>query len=706
MEPAVYILIRTKHQFYLTNIFQKRYHYFREALESTLRQSHPNLNIIILQDSWWRLRSKPKMVRLPKFCADIYKNYQKEAETKNKRRIYFYSTNSRGAAHALYNIRQVLFKFSKNDEDIAIMLDDDDIFSSSNVVEEIAKILNNESAAIGISQFRIIGDTKKNIVNKGGNPHNELVKNKRALTSDNSELAFADSLGWTKSYRVGVLKQYHNDLYKVFGSIKRLERFLFRNNAYEDFPEIINLCRKDVKVMATGVCSHAYRKHSSSITAKPRRKDFSRKRPNYLALLVKLYDNLNKEGRLTDKSNIVIARYCTIKMLVIENILARYRDSDKIFWRLINLKREYFLRRMVITLRKWGVLNTYTKMLKDTEESSRSINNALFKASDVVQKIIDEEVNKLDDRNKKTDWPFAQICKACLRECFNGRVDITNLIADKSITLRAKLNKKRVWSKAIYIFLGLFFVGGVWILLDKNKVATIVSIVSTILGFLFTLNQKQAERDIKRKQYTNMYIESVKELNRHITAGLNILLQLKKELDDNQKKLNNQKELDNQQYYRPAKVHFTNLKVEQASMLLSSEFDKYIIVEEFSNLPNLRVNIRNINNSAEFMEEYVYSDKYDPHYMQKIIEWEIVRYVSYITRLSFFADKRTFALPSSTALLLYVMYDDVIKDLSKKLKGADVTEKMLTNYFIDFLKDRTEERKVLSIPDQTIKFHP
>ena len=461
--------------------------------------------------------------------------------------------------------------------------------------------------------------------------------------------------------------------------------------------------------MATGVCSHAYRKHSSSITAKPRRKDFSRKRPNYLALLVKLYDNLNKEGRLTNKSNIVIARYCTIKMLVIENILARYRDSDKIFWRLINLKREYFLRRMVITLRKWGVLNTYTKMLKETEDSSISINNALLKASDkaseVVQKIRDEEVNKLDDRNKNTDWPFAQICKACLRECFNGRVDITNLIADKSITLRAKLNKKRVWSNAIYIILVLSFIGGVWILSDKNK-GIIIPIVSTLLGFLFTLRQKQAEMDTKRMQYTNMYIESVKELNRHITAGLNILLQLKKELDDNQKKLNNQKELDNQQYYRPAKVHFTNLKVEQASMLLSSEFDKYIIVEEFSNLPNLRVNIRNINNSAEFMEEYVYSDKYNPLYMQEIIEWEIVRYVSYITRLSFFADKRTFALPSSTALLLYVMYDDVIKDLSKKLKGAGVTEKMLTNYFIDFLKDRTEERKVLSIPEQTIKFHP
>ena len=340
-------------------------------------------------------------------------------------------------------------------------------------------------------------------------------------------------------------------------------------------------------------------------------------------------------------------------------------------------------------------------MLKETEDSSISINNALLKASDkasdVVQKIRDEEVNKLDDRNKKTDWPFAQICKACLRECFNGRVDITNLIADKSITLRAKLNKKRVCSKAIYIFLGFFFIAGVWVLLDKNKVATIVSIVSTILGFLFTLNQKQAERDTKRMQYTNMYIESVKDLNRHITAGLNILLQLKKELDD---------ALNNKLNYRPAKVHFTNLKVEQASMLLSSEFDKYIIVEEFSNLPNLRVNIRNINNSAEFMEEYVYSNQYDPLYMQKIIEWEIVRYVSYITRLGFFADKRTFALPSSTALLLYVMYDDVIKDLSKKLKGADVTEKMLTNYFIDFLKDRTEERKVLSIPDQTIKFHP
>ena len=232
----VYVLIRTKLQFCFRWLSPNRYRYFTEALESVLGQSYENLNIILLQDSWWRTSGRPKRVGVPKFCRDIFNRYWEVTHKEPTARLYFYTCNSRGAAHALYNIRELLFKHSTNDNDIAILLDDDDLLAYSGAVKDIVDKMegkDNEgnTAKVCVTQFKTIGQVETSIVNRGGRRHNELVK-QGALKGDMKTifgpgaLCFADSLGWTKIYRVELLKEYHDDLLNHFGSRRNLVKFL------------------------------------------------------------------------------------------------------------------------------------------------------------------------------------------------------------------------------------------------------------------------------------------------------------------------------------------------------------------------------------------------------------------------------------------------------------------------------------------------
>ena len=118
------------------------------------------------------------------------------------------------------------------------------------------------------------------------------------------------------------------------------------------------------------------------------------------------------------------------------------------------------------------------------------------------------------------------------------------------------------------------------------------------------------------------------------------------------------------------------------------------------------------------MEEYVESDGYDPSIMKEIIDWEIVRYVGYITRFGFFAEKKSFSIPNTSALKIYVAYDDVLENMAwqmlpesdrklidspgvdKKLKeGAErslkAKQEKLKGYFDRFIADRNEKRELI-----------
>lgn len=680
--------MRTKLQFCCSWLSPNRYRYFTEALESVLGQSYENLNIILLQDSWWRVSGRPARVGMPKFCRDIINHHWEVTHKEPTARVYFYSCNSRGAAHALYNIREVLFKHSINDEDIVILLDDDDLLAYSCAVKDIVARMDEGNAKVCVTQFKTIGQVETSIVNRGGGRHNALVKQKKLEAKmekpfDKGSLCFADSLGWTKSYRVGLLKEYHNDLLNHFGSKRNLVKFLCKNDAFEDFPEIINLCRKDCDAVGLDKKTHAYRKLRGSITSSPHRRDFLQKRPNYLALLMGLYKELKSCDRLAKEVNTVIARYFAVKILTVENVLAKYRSDEKTHWDVVKLEKGDFLRRLLVVLRKNQLLNDFTELLKDAKRLE-------FKEDKERKAMENEQYNK-----DKPDSPFMLLSEACENEAFHGKVDINNVLCDAQMRRRVK---KLTSSYLKYVALVLSAVAVVIIAFqlagdDSQMWRVAIAALVPFVTWLYTLYKKDKEKRELRKKHTDIFGESVNELRRHVMAGLRILLQVKKEMD---------KHPD----CRPAKVHFTNLKV--LSQLMSNKWDEYIVWDKFGNLPNLRVNVRNINNSAAYMEEFVSSSDYTKEKMVEIIDWEIVRYLSYITRFWFFVENKSFVLPNNNQLDIFVKSNDVLEKMAKEmLPDGETKEKRddlknnikdeLNVYYNRYLNDRRKEREVLFV---------
>lgn len=704
--------MRTKLQFCCSWLSPNRYRYFTEALESVLGQSYENLNIILLQDSWWRTSGRPKRVGVPKFCRDIINHHWEVTHKEPTARVYFYSCNSRGAAHALYNIREVLFKHSINDEDIVILLDDDDLLAYSGAVKDIVARMDDGNAKVCVTQFKTIGQVETSIVNRGGGRHNELVK-QGALKADMEtpfgpgSLCFADSLGWTKSYRVGLLKEYHNDLLNHFGSKRNLVKFLCKNDAFEDFPEIINLCRKDCDAVGLDKKTHAYRKLRGSITNSPHRRDFVHKRPNYLALLMGLYKELKSGGKLFDEgdtkaadtkaadataADMVIARYFAVKILTVENVLAKYRSDEKTHWDVVKLEKGDFLRRLLVVLRKNQLLNDFTELLKRAEYLE-------FKEDKERKAMENEQYNE-----DKPDSPFMLLSEACENEAFHGKVDINNVLCDAQMRRRVK---KLTSSYLKYVALVLSAVAVVIIAFqlagdDSQMWRVVIAALVPFVTWLYTLYKKDKEKRELRKKHTDIFSESVNELRRHVMAGLRILLQVKKEMY-------------NHPDCRPAKIHFTNLKV--LSQLMSNKWDEYIVWDKFGHLPNLRVNVRNINNSAVYMEEYVVSSGYTPEKMEEIIDWEIVRYLSYITRFWFFVENKSFVLPNNNQLDIFVKSNDVLEKMAKEMLPDGETKEMLPDgvtkkkrddlkkeikeeldvHYNRYLNDRRKKREVLFV---------
>lgn len=671
-----YVLMRTKLQFGFHWLFRKKYRFFRDAIESVSRQEYEKVTLVILQDCWWRISDRPRMRKVPKLIREILQG-------NSSVEVLFYSCNSHGAAHSLYNIREVLFRLSTNDDDIAIMLDDDDMFAYSNALGNIIRCMNTESAKVCITQFETIGKVSMNIVNRGGERHNQLVKQKDLKTElgtpfGKGSLCFADSLGWTKAYRVGLLKEYHNDLRSCFKSEFDLVKFICRNDAFEDFPEIINLCRKERKAVGLDMVTHAYRKHKGSITANPSKRDFIRKRPAYLALLMKLYSRLSERDKLQPEAKLVIARYLVVKILTIENILAKYRDDDNLTWSLSKFERGDFMRLMLATLKKEGQLEEFTKILKEVNYLG-------------IEDNLNAEYAHVKENIGEADSPFMELYHACWNEAVNGKVDLSNAMCDKSVRHRVNLLKQRSYR---YVAIGVAYVGITPIMwnclqawFDASDLSALSAVLVPFFGWLYSVLRRERDKAEERNVATHRFRDSVIELCRHIEAGLCVLYNIKCEMEAKENPLD-----------RPAKIHFTNLKV--LSQLSSSEFDDNMIIDEFSNLPHLRVNIRNIDNSAGYMEEYVTSVDYDAKKMREIIDWEIVRYISYIASLKYFTYQKSFVLPSVNQLILFVRFADIINEISMTIKRDDKTKEKIRcdieSYYKRFLDDRQIKREILS----------
>lgn len=683
-----YILIRTKLNLKCFFRNGKKYRYFRECLESALRQTYPNTSIIILKYGlfalpfftttyWWHPRVVRKIV-----------NCHKTNTNATVPEVYVYHHNNRGAALSLYNIRRILIekigKIDVNDNDIAILLDDDDMLVNSSVVQDIVDSMDKKNASICLTQFESIGESSLNIVNQAGRIHNNLLKelneqggNVTPCSSTESfgesALCFADSLGWTKVYRINVIKKYHEDLLSLFKRERKLKRFLRKNNAFEDFPEIINLCRKDVKTTVLAAPTHKYRKHQNSITATPRQKDFKRKRPAYLRLLMRLYLALKEKGMLHTGSDYTIARYFSIKILTIENILAKFRTNCSNKRWLRNSHNGTFVQWLIDSLKKEKTLFYFKKLLKQSllkNQIKLSVNDA---PEDIIKRVCNNEVKR-------------------------GIVDISHCFCDNSThfkTRRIKNIKWRIRSFIVIIAMSICGAGCLWYYVTTHLdngipalsaiVAGVIAICSWAATNIYRINTERTQED----KITDMFGKAVDDLIRHIVAGYMVLHRIQQDLHRSTP------------IKKPAKVHFSNLKVSQQSLLMSDEFDNNIIVQEFKNLPRLRVNIRNINNSAEYMERYLDDSAYNSTHMYQIIDWEMNRYMGYFVNFMFFKENNMFRFPDETEREIFLrthqLYNHFVEIAYKEHPNYPklISELKLKERYEAYKEDRGDNRKVL-----------
>lgn len=705
-----FILIRTKLDLDNWQHDKVEYNYFRECLESAMCQGNKdttiNIKIIILRDNDLSLRSTPKQYKTrPRVVDDIVKEYQGNNPT-----ILVYRCNNHGAALSLYNIREILIdkidEIEVNDNDIAILLDDDDMLVNSSVVQDIVTQMNNKNADICLTQFDPIGEQSLNIVNQAGHVHNHLIKelNKQGgnVTPCSSPepfgegaLCFADSLGWTKVYRIKVIREYHADLKRVFNDSEcELKYFLRKNDAFEDFPEIINLCRQGVNTTVLATPTHKYRKHPHSVTAMPCEQDFKYKRTAYLTLLMRLYKKLKDDNKLRPCSapRKIIARYFTIKILTIENILAKFRTN------VISKKPhngEFF---------KWLLepisdIKSYRKN-RWLRESKQGSFVEWFLESLKSKKVLNDFLTLLNNNTKPNELPKYVVNSVCAEEAKRGIVDLCHCFGDKSTRFQSERINNIVLRLGVFIGIIAFTIIGLiiylWIYFKADEKSGILdwgaftTLVIAICGWAATNIYRIKTERVQEDKITERFSNAVDDLIRHIVAGYMVLHKIQQDmrpLSAHPKK--------------PAKVHFSNLTVSQQSLLMSDEFDNNLVVQEFKNLPRLRVNIRNINNSAEYMERYLDDSAYDPTHMYNIIEWEMNRYMGYFVNFMFFKENNMFRFPNETEREIFLKTHQLYNTFAEIACGKRddytgiIRDLKLKERYEAYKEDRGENRKVL-----------
>ena len=664
MSANTYILIRTD-----LNLCKapnrrnrQRWEYLRQCLESVLLQNEKNIHIVMLQSGKGCSATPKPISKLPKYLKELINDIEKGWNN-----ISLYRTSCKGAGCAQYLIREIALRLAY-DDDIFIQLDDDDYFTDNDAVKSIVEKFTDE-VDICITGYKVVGDKSQDITNQAGSVHNQLLRDKHNQIS----LAYADSLGWTKSYRAKAIKDFHQKLNKAKNDILA---YFEKNRAFEDFMDIIALCRERSKIALLDRETHCYRKHPLSITAKTDKEQFEQ-RANALALSVQMAQSLDKD------SQALVAKFCVVKILLIENILSKFRKENRSRW-ISKTTNGYFFTLFINTLKK----------SKATKEKS---------LLDYFAGIVESRPST--DDSTKFVTPEERIKEACEIEAELGKVDVSNCFITTSIkqkdARKQAYRADKIFSWVIIAVAAIAIVVAITIAIygkvSVNVIALITPFLIAIISFFFnrivSIKNKIAEEDAK----IEIYHEEIKELTRHLLANLNIL----KGLDES---------IERGEVESVGEIHFTNIKIPADSILLSNDPIQNSLCDDLNNIARLKVNIRNINNSADYLERLATKEKFDIKELHKAIQWEIVRYVGLLAQLRFLEENRNFKMPTIKQLKIYVdvrrireyiaselapkdkdKFDNIIKHISGR---ADYD--YVNKYMERFYKDREEKRDLLT----------
>ncbi len=301
-KPVVYVGIRTYNS----------EDYINKCLSSVLKQTYPNMSVVIFDDA-----STDETMRNIKLWKYKFERnnipFSVKSATKNKGCGASFEQLARNVAGQMQN------------NDIFVMIDSDDEFRRNSAIEEVVRKLESDNANICISGFRLTGNTDLALNQQGGLPHNKmaekLARSGGVTVVEMPEIASnVDSIGWTKIVRGNIFKKYM-DLYP-----KDVDENM---KVCEDFPSLNMLLFKDAKITGVEDPIYDYFKHAQSSTTQVRPEDFSVVRIGWLKATQSM--SKNNPELFVDDAEKYVNNFLKTKYEVISNIVHMKKDQLKNF---------------------------------------------------------------------------------------------------------------------------------------------------------------------------------------------------------------------------------------------------------------------------------------------------------------------------------------------------------------------------------------
>ncbi len=633
------------------------------------------------------------------------------------------SEGHQGSAYAAFKLKEYFTQLEgQKPDDIAIFLDQDDALDTDAIIK-ISKKMKKDG--IVISAYKTIENGLLDISEpKRHNKHtHNLAKNSRKKR-DAEFFSVFSSIGWTKSYSRRALTKFVNDLDYFLERRGGAQKYFCEHQYYEDFIDFYVLMFSDTPITGVSDTTHIYHKNAASITSQPNIEAFRNHRTAHLITLIDLcyahgqesfHDINEKENRRTHNFTALredyktgLLRFVTGKVVTIENIINQYIDGyykegcSAYMDFATQAHNGYFISKLSrLALGE----NRSTK--QDEElfkyESSRTIESRtnfsdLFSAATINvtpgYKTIPKYSTPRYALRKAVDFENGLKCRKALKE-----EDQTTRFVKKIVPPHEDQLKWTRRSINVIIFLWMFSVT-VFALRGYQKEPAsdpteqlsktspkesaedsqklLISIASIILTYLFSrLSQitvlKENELSLMR-----LYYSEFQDLIRHIEANVKIIAQVRKDISAEK--------------HIVQSIHFENLKWPESSCLLSDEVSKIITKTLVDDYTRLKVNIRNINNSAEWLK----TTSESTGITVEQLDWEITRYIGYLINFYYMRD-HDFEFPNPKEMDLYIHEKSLVFKLTKLFMdyNASDREKQVRNYINRYLDDRRMKRSVL-----------
>ena len=601
-----------------------------------------------------------------------------------------------GSAYAAFKLKEYFTKLEgQKPDDIAIFLDQDDALDTDAIIK-ISKKMKKDG--IVISAYKTIENGLLDISEpKRHNKHtHNLAKNSRKKR-DAAFFSVFSSIGWTKSYSRSALTKFVDDLNYFFERRGGAQKYFCEHQYYEDFIDFYALMFSDTPITGVSDTTHIYHKNAASITSQPNIEAFRNHRTAHLITLIDLcyahgqesfHDINEKENRRTHNFTALredyktgLLRFVTGKVVTIENIINQYIDGyykegcSAYMDFATQAHNGYFISKLSrLALGE----NRSTK--QDEElfkyKSSRTIESGtnfsdLFSAATINvtpgYKTIPKYSTPRYALRKAVDFENGLKCRKVLKE------------EDQTTRLVKKITPPHEKQLILFIVFTVAILIAVGVIYYKKQLSTaLISIIGIILTYIFgEISQitvlKENEISLMR-----LYYSEFQDLIRHIEANVKIIAQIRKDISAKK--------------HTVQSIHFENLKWPESSCLLSDEVSKIITKTLVDDYTRLKVNIRNINNSAEWLK----TTSESKGITAEQLDWEITRYIGYLINFYYMRD-HDFEFPNPKEMDLYIHEKSLIFKLTKLFMdyNASDREKQVRNYINRYLDDRRMKRSVL-----------